>query len=189
MNFDDIYAVKNGHIHIDGETTSEDFKAGELQAEVSTKEIVKKTEGVIVNKIVKIDEFTLSFVGRIAYETLRKVYGIDTEGLKPGVYSYGNKSKGKKAALTFDALDMFETDTLRMAFPNTIINSGLKISIANGEDEVAETELEFSILPDEYDNHYYEGFKSKLSEEINDMWHTKFDSALVQDLAGEVPNA
>lgn len=177
-----IYKVTNANMLFEGDLAAKKFgDTGELEVAAKTKEINKIAEGTIVDTKSKIEEMTLKYVGHITREMLRDVFGISTEGLKAGVYSYGANSKGKKGTLTFDEYDLWETDTLMIAYPVVTIASGLELKIKNGEDEVAEIELEFKVLPDKHKNYHYEAFKSELDETLVNEWHTKFDQDKIRE--------
>jgi hypothetical protein len=177
-----IYKVTNANMLFEGDLAAKKFgDTGELEVSAKTKEINKVAEGIIVDTKSAIEEMTLKYVGHITREMLRDVFGISTEGLKSGVYSYGANSKGKKGTLTFDEYDLWETDTLMIAYPVVTIASGLELKIKNGEDEVAEIELEFKVLPDKHKNYHYEAFKSELDETLVNEWHTKFDQEKIRE--------
>lgn len=177
-----IYKVTNANMLFEGDLAAKKFgDTGELEVSAKTKEINKIAEGTIVDTKSKIEEMTLKYVGHITREMLRDVFGISTEGLKAGVYTYGANSKGKKGTLTFDEYDLWETDTLMIAYPVVTIASGLELKIKNGEDEVAEIELEFKVLPDKHKNYHYEAFKSELDETLVNEWHTKFDQEKIRE--------
>ena len=159
------FKVTNAHILFEGEAASKKLGCtGELEVE-SDKE---KRAKVVGQK--------LKFVGHIERDVLNKIFGIDTTGFKPGVYTYGDSSLGKVGCLTFSAYDLMETDEELLAWPKAAVTSGLTLSIKNGEEEVAEIELEFSITADEMGKFMYRGFKSELGQ-LADTWHSKFDAS------------
>lgn len=170
-----LYRITNMHVLFAGEETSKPFGCtGELELEATTKKVTKMCEGVEKEARSKIESMTAKFVGHVEKDVLRKIYGIDTTGLKPGVYAYGTDSFGKVCTLTADAYDLMETDKLLIALPKCSVTSGLKMSIKNGEDTVAEIEVEFSVGADENGKFYYEAFESE-AEAVKTAWHTKFD--------------
>lgn len=61
------------------------------------------------------------------------------------------------------------------------MSSGVARKVENGGEEVAEIELEVSVMPDEYGNGLYEALKSELKTgtTAND-WMTKFAPSMVQ---------
>lgn len=171
------FKVTNAHILFDGEAASKKLGCtGELEVESEIKTIVKKCEGVDKEKRAKVVGQKLKFVGHIERDVLNKIFGIDTTGFKPGVYTYGDSSLGKVGCLTFSAYDLMETDEELLAWPKAAVTSGLTLSIKNGEEEVAEIELEFSITADEMGKFMYRGFRSELGQ-LADTWHSKFDAS------------
>ena len=170
------FKVTNGHILFAGESASKKLGCtGELELETEIKTIVKKCEGVDAEKRSAVVGQKLKFVGHIERDVLNSIFGIDTAGFKPGVYAYGKDSLGKVGCLTFSAYDLMETDEELLAWPKATVGSGLTLSIKNGEEEVAEIELEFSITADEAGKFMYRGFRSELGT-VADTWHTKFDA-------------
>lgn len=171
------FKVTNGHILFAGESTSKKLGCtGELELETEIKTIVKKCEGVDAEKRSAVVGQKLKFVGHIERDVLNSIFGIDTAGFKPGVYAYGKDSLGKVGCLTFSAYDLMETDEELLAWPKATVGSGLTLSIKNGEEEVAEIELEFSITADEAGKFMYRGFRSELGT-VADTWHSKFDAS------------
>lgn len=174
------FSITNGHALIKGEEKSKKLGCtGELEVESETKTITKKCEGVDKESRSIVVGQTIKFVGHIERDVLNEAFGIDTKGLKEGVYSYGKNSLGKQMCLTWTAKDLMETDEEYLAFPNCTANTGFALSIKNGEEEVAEIEMEFKVSMDDFENFMYKGFKSELGE-LAKTWHTKFDPALAQ---------
>ncbi|PFR53910.1 phage tail protein, partial [Bacillus cereus] len=113
-------------------------------------------------------------------KVLRDIFGITNKNLKEGVFSYGVDSIGKDFAFVAEEVDTFEDVSRYIAFPNCTSATGFIKSITNGEEELAETELEITCLADEFDQFYYEAFVSELAPEDVKMWMTAFDPAKVQ---------
>jgi hypothetical protein len=171
------FRVTNGHILFENESESKKLGCtGEIEVESEIRTIVKKCEGVDKEKRTQVTGQKIKFVGHMERDVLNTIFGIDTKGLKPGVYSYGKNSLGKVGCLTFTAYDLMETDEEYLAWPKASVTSGLTLGIKNGEEEVAEIEVEFAITADENDNFMYRGFKSEIGELAN-TWHTKFDAS------------
>lgn len=175
------YKITNAHVKFDDSQTAKKFGCtGSLSTESTIKNITKKCEAVVVDSVTQITAMKIKFQGHVDREVLRNVFGIEHEGLKEGIYSYGTNSLGHKACLTFDAYDLRKTDKLMLAFPNCSASSGLKFNVKNGEDTVAEIELEFNVNVDENNNFYYEAFESEMSgnsEELKEKWHNNFLSS------------
>ncbi|KXI14673.1 MULTISPECIES: hypothetical protein [Peptostreptococcus] len=174
------FRVTNGHMLFDGEEQAKKLGCtGEIEVESEIKTITKKCEGVDKEKRSQVVGQKIKFVGHIEREVLNDIFGINTNGLKKGVYAYGKNSLGKVGTLTWDAYDMMETDVELLAFPKVSVASGLTLGIKNGEDEVAEIEVEFSVTEDDYGQFMYRAFKSEATE-VAEKWHTKFESKNMQ---------
>ncbi|MYL50253.1 phage tail protein [Halobacillus litoralis] len=158
--------------------------AGSLGGETTLREIIKTEEGIEVAKKVKPQKMDLTVTGHVQVSVLRDIFGFKTDDLKPGVYSYGSDSKGKRFTLTADAIDEFEDVTKLMAFPNCTSATGFVFTIENGADEVALMELTLSAYPDDTKQIYYEALIDELDDvTISDTWHTQFDRTLVESTA------
>lgn len=154
---------------------------GTIGGETLMKEIVKRTEGQESGKRVKPEKMTLTLTARVKRDVLHKVYGIKTDGLKPGVYSYGTNSVGEEFILTADEIDEFEDITKHIAFPNCATASGISINIENGASEVAELSLTFEAYPDAHGQIKYDAYVPELDDStVSQQWHTAFTRELVE---------
>lgn len=153
---------------------------GTLDAETEVRELIKNCEGD--ERVITIPKYMTPTVGaHIRRDVLRDIFGISTEGLKPGIYSYGLNSKGKRFAFTADVIDEFEDVVQLIAFPRCSNMTGLSISIDNDADEVAYVELEFRANADELGNFYYEAFEDEIDETTKSQWHENFTPDLVKE--------
>ena len=67
------------------------------------------------------------------------------------------------------------------AYPKCIIETGVARKIENGAEEVAEIELEVSLMPDEFGNCVYEALAEELTDEtVKTKWMTAFEPSMVQ---------
>ena len=152
---------------------------GTLDAETEMVEKTKNCEGVI--ETISIPQYmTVTVAGHVKRDVLRELFGITTEGLKEGIYSYGISSKGKRFIFTADVIDEFEDVVQLIAFPKGSSVTGLTLSIDNDADEVPYMELEFRANADELGNFYYEAFYDEVEETIQTDWHTGFTTELIQ---------
>ena len=134
-----------------------------------------------VEKEIKTTELKVTVSAHIPVKVARDYFGFNTTGLKPGVWAFGSASKGYDFVFTADVVDEFEDVVKLIAFPNCSNSTGFKFAIANGEEELAMMELEFTALPDELKNFYYEAFVDELADAtVAQKWHTQFNSALVK---------
>lgn len=181
-------SIKNASIqYLNGETQSEGEKfgcMGTLSAETEVRELVKRCEGE--EEVVAIPRYMTVTVGaHIKKNVIRDIFGIKTEGLKSGVYSYGRKSKGKRFVFTADVIDEFEDIVQLIAFPRCSNMAGLTISIDNDVDDIPYVELVFRANADELGNFYYEAFVDELDQGIAQDWHKTFSADLVKDTTPE----
>ncbi|PFP83254.1 phage tail protein [Bacillus cereus] len=154
---------------------------GTIEGETEMLEKVKKCEGVEVKKISKPTKMIMTLAGHLRVDVLRKIFGIKTDGLKAGVWSYGTISKGQSFVLTADVVDEFEDLKKFVAFSNCASTTGFKFKVENGADEVAETELEFTALKDSNGQFYYEALVDELDDvQVKEKWHTQFTPELVK---------
>ncbi|PGM62494.1 phage tail protein [Bacillus cereus] len=154
---------------------------GTIEREPESKELKKVCGGVTMKKKSKTTEIKITVSAHIPVKVARDYFGFDTAGLKPGVWVYGSESKGYDFAFTADVVDEFEDVVKLIAFPNCSNSTGFKFAIANGEEELAMMELEFTALPDDLKKFYYEAFVDELSDAtVAQKWHTQFNSALVK---------
>lgn len=158
---------------------------GSIEGETESVVIEKKSAGLTTKSVTKPQKMNLTYAGHFPVTVLRDIFGLSNEGLKPGIYSYGQSSKGKNFILTADVVDEFEDVKKLIAFPNVSSTTGLKIqAIENGAEEVAQIEFEFTVLPDEKGNLYYEALEPELSDAtVATQWHTAFTPTLVEFVA------
>ncbi|MBG9586915.1 phage tail protein [Cytobacillus firmus] len=156
--------------------------AGSIEGETESVVIEKKCAGLTQKSIAKPQKMALTYAGHLPVAVLRDVFGLSNTGLKPGVYSYGQSSKPKEFILTGDIVDEFEDVTKLIAFPAVTSSTGLKIqSIENGAEEVAQIELEFTVLPDSAGQFYYEALVPELDDQtVAEQWHSAFTRTLVE---------
>lgn len=155
---------------------------GSLEETLNSKTITKKCEGVTVKSVSRGDgtgELALSL--HMKYDLFLKSYGMLSDGLKDGVYAYGQSSIHKPFCLTCVVKDEDGVKKLK-AYPNCVITTGISRKIENGAEEVAEMEMTISVMPDEYGNGMYEAIESKLTDEsIKTAWLNNFTPDLVQN--------
>ncbi|MGG3943370.1 phage tail protein [Peribacillus psychrosaccharolyticus] len=154
---------------------------GTIEGETELNEFVKNCEGVETKKIVRPIRINLTISGHIPVKVARDIFGLSNEDLKPGVYAYGADSKGKNFVLTADVIDEFQDITKLIAFSNCVSNTGLVITIENGADELAELEMEYTVMQDSNKKFYYEALVDELEDQtVVTQWHTQFTSDLVK---------
>lgn len=156
---------------------------GKVEGTSEVSRIVKKCEGVEKKSKSKVTKMVITLSAHVRLDAQRRIFGIKTAGLKPGVYKYGSDSLGEDFALTALAIDEFEDEQKLIAFSNCSNNSGLTLTIENGLEEVAELSLEFTAMIDDKQGIYYEAYLAELEEatkaEFISNWKTKFTPELV----------
>lgn len=178
----DPVSIKNPMIKFKGDTTAQEFGAiGKIDGETELLEIVLKKEGIEVKRKATPQKMTLKLSAHVKIDPLRKVFGLSSTNLKPGVYAYGSDSKGQEFTLTADVIDEFEDVTKLIAFPNCVSSTGLLLSVENGADEVAELELEFTAMVDDNKKCYYEAIVDELDDPtVASKWKSDFNYDLVK---------
>ena len=152
---------------------------GSCEETLNTKVVTKKSRGVVVKKRVRPDGTgSLKLSMHMPYEIFASIYGLQTEGLIDGVKAYGTSGRHPTMAITVRILD--EDDVIKYkAYPNCILESGISRKVENGGEEVAEIELEVSLMPDEYGNCMYEALATELPEDGEltlNTWMTNWSS-------------
>lgn len=154
---------------------------GSSEEEMESKVISKSCRGVVVKKTVKgTGTGTLSLSLHMPYAIYTQAYGMDMDSLIDGVKAYGQNSVHEGFAIT---QHVFDEDGVEMfkAYPNCIIESGKTAKTENGAEEVAEIELEISLMPDEHGHGMYQALASELADETaKKTWMTAFTPEMVQ---------
>lgn len=170
-----IQYIRDTGVQLDGKPFG---FVGTLETETEMMEFIKRVEGVEVNRKTKPVKMSNTITGHIPVEVARELFGLSNDQLKIGVYAYGANAKNLRFALTADVIDEFQDITKIIAFPNCVNDSGFKISIENGADELAELEIEFTALQDANGNFYYEAITDELepitAASFISEWHRNF---------------
>ncbi len=176
------FEIKNLSVRFEGEETSTKLGCvGSYEESLNTKTVRKKCEGIVVKQVTRGDgtgELKVNI--HMRYDLFTKCFGMDFEGLKNGVHSYGRNSVHKSFCLTGEVYDEDGNEKLK-AYPNVVINSGVARKIENGAEEVAEMELTIGVMPDETGQGMYEAIVSTIEdEEVKSKWMTSFSPDLVK---------
>lgn len=169
-------------IKIEGSENYETMECiGSCEEEMETKVITKSCRGVVKKKKVKpTGNGTFKLTAHIPWAIYTEIFGMNVEGLIEGVKAYGTNSVHKNFSSTMHITDEDGNEKYK-AYPNCVIEKGVARKIENGAEEVAEVELEGSIMPDEHGNGLYEVLASELEDEnVKKTWMTAFTPALVQ---------
>ena len=179
--FSDFELDKMGIKFADAEAYQSGNCVGSCEEEMETKPITKSCRGVVVKKIVKgTGSGTLKISAHIPWEVYTEFYGMGLDTLLEGVKAYGRNSRHKAFGIVMHITDEDGAEKLK-AYPNCIMETGVTRKIENGAEEVAELEVEVSVMPDEYGNGMYEALVSELTDEsVKEKWLTEFTPDLVQ---------
>lgn len=154
---------------------------GSLEEEMISKVVTKKCKGITVKtKVRGTGEGTLKYSLHMPYDIFLQAYGLTNEDFKAGVYAYGTNSRHKEFSTVMHVLDEDGIEKYK-AYPNCVIQSGIARKIENGAEEVAEVELEVSVMPDSNGNGLYEALKSDISSDVASAWMTNFSPDLVAE--------
>lgn len=156
---------------------------GSCEEEAETLVVTKNCRGTLAKKRVKgTGAGTLTLSLHIPYDIYTSIFGMDLDGLIEGVKAYGRNSVHPEFSIVMDTFDEDGIEKFR-AYPKCIMESGVKRTVENGAEEVAELELEISWMPDEYGNGIYECLVSELGEDtasLKTKWMTDFEPSLAQ---------
>lgn len=158
---------------------------GSCEEELEAITITKKCRGVVRKTRTKgTGNGTLKISMHCPWDIYTEMYGMNLNTLIDGVKAYGRNSVHKTFSITQHVFDEDEIEKFK-AYPNCILKSGLARKIENGAEEVAEIEIEVSIMPDDYGNGMYEALASELKDtDAKTNWMTKFNPDMVQKVNG-----
>lgn len=185
--FSEFAAEKIG-IKIKGEAKHELAGAvGKVEEAMNAKTVSKKYKGIEAKTRTKGDgtgELKLSL--HIDYEIYKKMYGMNSDTVKPGIAVYGSNSVHPEFSLTLLIEDEDGKKKVK-AYPRCIVKEGNAGSIENGSDNVAEIDLTISVMPDDFGNGKYEALTSDLKAAgfTEDSWMENFTPETAQ--AEKVP--
>lgn len=154
---------------------------GSCEEEMNTRIITKKCRGVVKKKKVRpTGDGKFKITAHIPWAVYTDMFGMDVDGLIDGVKAYGTNSVHKEFASTMHITDEDGVEKYK-AYPNCVVETGLARKIENGAEEVAEVELEVSVMPDDYGNGLYEALADELTDETaKTTWMTAFAPDMVQ---------
>lgn len=154
---------------------------GSVEEEMESKTVSKSCRGVVVKKISRgTGSGTLKVTAHVPWAIYTKFYGMGLDTLLEGVKAYGRNSRHEGFAVTMHITDEDGVEKLK-AYPNCVMETGISRKIENGAEEVAELELEISVMPDEHGNGMYEALIDELTDEnVKTTWLTAFTPDLVQ---------
>lgn len=154
---------------------------GSVEEELEVLTITKKCRGVVKKVRAKgKGTGTLKISAHVPNDVLGNLYAMIDEGLVDGVRAYGQNSLHKEFVLTGDVFDEDDAEKYK-AYPRCLVQSNLSRKTENGAEEVAEMELEISVMPDDDGNCMYEAIVSEIQDEtVKKDWLAKFTPSMVK---------
>lgn len=178
------YEIDKTSVKFDGDSsfTSMDC-VGSLEETLNTKIVSKNCRGKLAKQTVKgSGDGTLALTAHIPWAVYKKSYGLVTDKTVNGVMAYGESSRHKSFCMVCHVTDEDGAEKLR-AYPKCIITTGLARKTENGAEEVAEAELEITVMPDDYGFCVYETILGTdgdgADSTITNNWMTSFTPSLV----------
>jgi len=157
-----------------------------LSGETEMREVIKKDpETGSAESVAMPVKHMVTLAGRFPAAIIREVNGLDSKGLRTGVYGYGPTSRGKNFILTADMVDEFEDVVKKIAYPKCTNIKGLTYEIDNESDEYGYMELEITcqaVLIGGVPRFYVESFVGESIAAITDAWDN-FEASLVAGYA------
>lgn len=123
---------------------------GSVEEEATVKNITKMCRGVLFKETVTgTGDGTLKMSAHIPWEVSKRAFGLELDSVIDGVVAYGKPSRHRMFSMAFRCMD--EDGIVKYKFyPKCIIKSGYASKITNGAEEVAETEMEVTFMPDDF---------------------------------------
>lgn len=151
---------------------------GSLEETADMSVITKKCEGIeetVSTRPKGTGEVKMTL--HIRWEHYVRIFGMKFEELKKGVYAYGKNSRHEEFCFTGDVTNEYDEKLLK-AYPRMMVTDGKALKITNGEEEVAEMELNAKFMPDDYGMGTYEAMVSELeeSETLQTTWNENFNA-------------
>lgn len=181
------YEIRQIGVKVDGDETFTAVNCvGTVEEELEALVVTKNCRGVVQKTRVKgTGAGTLTISAHMPYAIYTKMYGMVSEGLAEGVQAYGRNSKHPQFTLVMDTYDEDGVRKFR-AYPCCIFQSGPARSTENGAEEVAEIEMEVSVMPDEAGNCLYEAAEKDLGTDtagLKTKWMTNWTPDLMKATA------
>ena len=176
------YLVKKTSIKFNGESVYSSMDCvGTNEEELNTKVITKKCRGVVAKtRVIPTGDGTLKLTLHVPYDIFCKAWNLSNADLKQGVYKYGQDSRHPEFTLV-QLVEDEDGNQKYKAYPRCIIQTGLTRKVENGAEEVALSDIEISIMPDENGNALYEALAENMSSDLQNAWLTSWSVALVTD--------
>ena len=154
---------------------------GAVEETMTVRTVTKKCRGVVRKQRSRgTGAGTLKVTGHWPYDLYTEIFGMGQEGLAAGVTAYGENSLHPTLCITADVFDEDDVEKFK-AWPRCTVSSDMTRKTTNGDEEVAEVDIEFAVMPDEDGNGLYEALADGLDEGIASAWMGTFTADLVKD--------
>ncbi|MGI6500302.1 MAG: hypothetical protein ACOX1S_05330 [Anaerostipes sp.] len=176
------FEVKKIGIKFEGETAFESADCvGSMEDTATVKTVSKKCRGVETktrSRGTGAGEIALSI--HMPYDMYVKMFGMEDDSLKDGVVAYGEDSLHPVFSITELVEDEDGNEKLK-AYPNCTMKEAPKVSVKNGDEEVAEIECTISYSPDHYGKGMYEVVTADAKDQdMISKWMDAFTTELVR---------
>ena len=174
------YEYRKLGIRVNGEEAALTMECiGSVEETLGTKTVTKKCRGVVRKRTTKgTGTGKIKISGHWPYDIYTKVLAMDRTDLIDGVKAYGENSTHPKVCITADVFDEDDVEKLK-AWPKCTLSGDWSRKTTNGDEEVAEVELEFDFMPDDNGEGVYEALVEGLNKTVAEKWMTSFERALV----------
>lgn len=176
------YLVKKTSIKFNGESVYSSMDCvGTNEEELNTKVITKKCRGVVAKtRVIPTGDGTLKLSLHVPYDIFCKAWNLNNADMKQGVYKYGQDSRHPEFTLV-QLVEDEDGNQKYKAYPRCIIQTGITRKVENGAEEVALSDIEISIMPDENGSALYEALAENMTTDLQNAWLTSWSVALVTD--------
>ena len=152
----DVVKITDGEFTPSGGTMMPLGCTGALSGSTVLKTKTKICEGVPVKEVSIPQYMELVFRGHLYVEAYRELFGLKADETILTKFKYGSGSRNKAGAFEW-VLENFEGDeTKTISFPNAVVTSGYAFAYENGQEEVAEVELNIKAMVDVNGDFYTE---------------------------------
>lgn len=153
---------------------------GEVEETMTVKTVTKRCRGVVRKQRTRgTGAGTLKITGHWPYDLYCKIFDMNREGLEDGVHAYGEGSLHPTMCVTADVFDEDDVEKVK-AWPNCTVTSDMTRKTTNGDEEVAQVDLELAIMPDDDGEGLYEGLVDELGSSIAQQWMESFSASMVK---------
>lgn len=168
-----------------GEEKASIVCVGQAEEEMEVQTVTKKCRGKVAKTRTRgTGNGTVTVSAHMPYDLFHEMFNFRNEGLKKGIYAYGENSLHKVFTMTERIFDEDGNEKLK-AYPKCSIQTGISRTVENGADEVTETEVEIAVMPDDFGEGFYEVLVDSLDpkdkETIISKWMTEFSRELITE--------